>query len=110
FGLGSEEEGESMRVELGGLDPLDERGAARVELLVDRLPATTGLLEAEVRLRDGEAGGRAVERRLALPVRPAMTVIGIAPNFADDTVPENTRATFRMVAMSPDGSRVALDG
>src|SRR5690606_26663554 len=110
FGIEEDDEGETLRVDLGGLAPLDENGQGTAELFVDRLPATTGLTEALVTIRLREAGGRAVERRLTLPARPAMTVIGVAPAFEGDTVPENSQAGFRLIALPPDGARAALDG
>ncbi|MFC3074788.1 alpha-2-macroglobulin family protein [Shinella pollutisoli] len=109
FGLADEEEVEESRTALEGLDVLDDEGHASFEVTVTDLPATTQRLEAQVTLRMMEAGGRAVERSLTLPVRATGPMIGVKPEFKGD-LRENSLANFHVVAVSPDGAKEAMQG
>jgi len=60
----------------------DDKGRAKITVALDKLPQSSQPLEAQVTIRMAEAGGRAVERKLSLPVRPATTMIGIKPLFS----------------------------
>ena len=57
-----------------------------------------------------EAGGRAVERKLVLPVAPAAAMIGVKPLFGDKSVAEGDKAEFDVVFVAPDGKQLARDG
>src|SRR5437879_9933280 len=57
-----------------------------------------------------EAGGRAVERKLVLPVAPAAAMIGVKPLFGDKSVAEGDKAAFDVVFVAPDGKQLARDG
>ncbi len=107
FGLADEEGIEDMRVPLEGLSPLDDEGLATIDVSLTDLPSTTRLLNADVVLRLREGGGRAVERKLTLPVTPEGPMIGIKPEFEGDLA-ENTNAAFNLIALGPDGQRQAL--
>jgi len=107
FGLADEEGIEDMRVPLEGLSPLDDEGLASIDVSLTDLPSTTRLLNADVVLRLREGGGRAVERKLTLPVTPEGPMIGIKPEFEGDLA-ENTNAAFNLIALGPDGQRQAL--
>lgn len=109
FGLSDEEGIEDMRVPLEGLAALDDEGLATIDVSLTDLPSTTRLLNADVVLRLREGGGRAVERKLTLPVTPEGPVIGIKPEFEGDLA-ENTNAAFNLIALGPDGQRQALAG
>lgn len=109
FGLSDEEGIEDVQTTFEGLEPLDEDGKGAIEVTLDELPSTTRLLNAEVTLRLRESGGRAVERKLTLPVTPEGPVIGIKPEFEGE-VPENSNAAFNLIAAGPDGARTALSG
>jgi Large extracellular alpha-helical protein len=52
-----------------------------------------------------EAGGRAVERKLVLPVAPAAAMIGVKPLFGDRSVAEGDKAGFDVVFVAPMASR-----
>ncbi|RIK89023.1 MAG: hypothetical protein DCC69_00370 [Hyphomicrobiales bacterium] len=108
FGL-ADEEVEAVSVPLA-LDPTDEDGKATFEAAVDMLPATTRLHDGKVTVRMREGGGRAVERTAAFAIRPEGPVIGIRPDFSGDEVAENSTAGFRVIAASPQGERLALEG
>ena len=86
----------------------DDDGKATIEVTVEDLPATTRLLEAKAVVRMRESGGRAVERSTTLAIRPDTTLIGIRPDFSGDEVAENSTAGFRVIAVSPEGDRIAL--
>ena len=108
FGL-ADEEVEAASVPLA-LDPTDEDGKAAFEAGIDALPSTTRLYDGKVTVRMREGGGRAVERTTAFAIRPEGPVIGIKPDFAGDEVGENSIAGFRVLAATPQGERLALDG
>lgn len=109
FGLTDEEASETLRLPLDGLPDLDEDGKATVDVSVDEAPATTQLVTADIVIRMEEAGGRAVERKLTLPVKPEGARIGIKPEFAGD-LPENAMANFHLIGIDSDGQRLPLQG
>jgi uncharacterized protein YfaS (alpha-2-macroglobulin family) len=110
FGLADEEDDESNnRVTLDDLPVLDENGHAVIEVAAPELPATTRRLDAVVTLRMREGSGRAVERSLTLPVRPETDMIGIKPEFEGE-LPQDTLASFNVIAVSPDDDRKPMAG
>lgn len=109
FGLADEEASEDSRVPLEGLEPLDEDGKAVFAVDLGEVPATTQLLNATVTVRMREAGGRAVERALTLPVKPEGPMIGIKPEFSDDLA-ENSVGKFHVIAVDADGAKVSMPG
>ncbi|WP_242220133.1 alpha-2-macroglobulin family protein [Shinella zoogloeoides] len=109
FGLADEEAIEESRIPLDGLDVLDDEGKTTFDVTVNDLPSTTQRLEALVTLRMMEAGGRAVERNLTLPVKATGAMIGVKPEFGGD-LSENSVANFHVVAVDPDGKREAMQG
>jgi len=109
FGLADEEAIEENRVPLEDLDVLDDEGRTTFDVTVTDLPSTTQRLEALVTLRMNEAGGRAVERSLTLPVKAEGPMIGVKPEFSGD-LSENSVANFHVVAVNPDGKKEAMQG
>ncbi|MGA7488913.1 MAG: alpha-2-macroglobulin, partial [Xanthobacteraceae bacterium] len=109
FGL-ADEEVEATRQPLEGLPDTDENGKAHFAVTLDKQPATTRPLAAEVVVRMAEAGGRAVERKLTLPVIPAAPMIGVKPLFSGRSLGEGENATFDVVVASPDGASLAQTG
>ncbi|MBB4304609.1 hypothetical protein GGD81_003669 [Rhodobium orientis] len=83
-------------------------GTATVPVALSDLPSTTGLLKAAIATRVVDAGGRRVERRLELPVRPDGNRIGIKPMF-DGSVEEGGNAAFEIIVVAPDGTRIAAE-
>src|SRR4030081_161449 len=57
-----------------------------------------------------EAGGRAGERKLVLPVAPGAAMIGVKPLFGDRSVAEGDKAEFDVVFVAPDGKQLARGG
>ncbi|MBB3352933.1 hypothetical protein FHT70_002870 [Rhizobium sp. BK049] len=104
FGLADEETNEDSRLPIEGLPELDENGEASTDLTVGDLPATTQLLNATVYIRMQEAGGRAIERSLVLPVKNERASIGIKPEFSDE-LPENSIANFTVIGVDANGQK-----
>jgi uncharacterized protein YfaS (alpha-2-macroglobulin family) len=109
FGL-SDEEVETARQPLEGLPETDATGKASFPVTLDKQPVTTRPLEAQVIVRMAEPGGRAVERKLALPVIPAGPMIGVKPLFSGRSLGEGENATFDVVVASPEGTQIARSG
>jgi uncharacterized protein YfaS (alpha-2-macroglobulin family) len=109
FGL-TDEDVETVRQPLDNLPETDQNGKARLALTLEKQPATTRPLEAQVIIRMAEPGGRAVERKLTLPVIPGGPMIGIKPLFSGRSLGEGQTATFDVVLASPDGTSLAGNG
>ncbi len=108
FGL-ADEEVEAVTTPLA-LDPTDEDGHAAFEAATGTLPFTTRLHDGKVTVRMREGGGRAVERSASFAIRPEAPVIGIRPDFSGTEVAENATAGFRLIAVTPEGEREAIEG
>ena len=109
FGL-ADEDVETVRQPLDNLPDTDENGKARLALTLEKQPATTRPLEAQVIVRMAEPGGRAVERKLTLPVIPDGPMIGVKPLFSGRSLGEGENAAFDVVLASPDGTSLAGNG
>ncbi|MBY5780273.1 hypothetical protein HFN59_24670 [Rhizobium leguminosarum] len=109
FGLADEEASEDSRQPIDGLPELDENGEVSTDLTISELPATTQLLNATVYMRMQEAGGRAIERTLTIPVKNERASIGIKPEFSDD-LPENSIANFTVIGVNADGQKQEAKG
>ena len=57
-----------------------------------------------------ESGGRAVERKLTLPIAPDAAMIGIKPAFAGRSLADGANADFDVVMAEPDGKLLAQNG
>jgi uncharacterized protein YfaS (alpha-2-macroglobulin family) len=68
---------------------------------------TTRPLDAQIVVRMAEPGGRAVERKLSLPVLPSGPAIGVKPLFSGRSLGEGESANFDVVLASPEGISVA---
>ncbi|WP_061933311.1 alpha-2-macroglobulin family protein [Aureimonas sp. AU22] len=87
-------------------DPTAEDGTAAVALAPFEAPVTTKPLQASVQLRVTDAGGRPVERSQTRPLLGTKTRIGVRPLF-DGALGENSDGGFEIIAVGPDGSRIA---
>ncbi|MDQ1195133.1 alpha-2-macroglobulin family protein [Agrobacterium sp. SORGH_AS 787] len=108
FGLADEETEEENRTTLDNLPVLDENGKASFPVELGDLPSTTQFLSASITVRMREAGGRAVERSLTLPVKSDSNMIGIKPQFSGDLA-ENSIGRFHVIGVAPNGSRQAMN-
>src|SRR5262249_37813810 len=109
FGL-HDEKVEKGRQPLDGLPATDRNGKAKFALTIDKQPSATQPLEAQLTVRLAEPGGRAVERRLALPVTPAGAMIGVKPLFSGRSLGEGENASFDVVVVGPNGVAQARNG
>src|SRR5262249_24077437 len=102
FGIDDEEQEASERQTLEDLPETDAQGKAHFSVSLDKLPQSTHPLEADVTVRMAEPGGRAVERKLTLPVVPTTTMIGVKPLFSGKSLGEGENAGFDVVIVAPD--------
>ncbi|MDJ1633456.1 hypothetical protein A6U88_09010 [Agrobacterium sp. B131/95] len=105
----SDNKAESSQVPLEDLQALDEDGKTTFDVTINDTPSTTQLLNADITVRMQEAGGRAVERSLTLPVRADGPRIGIKPEF-DGDLGENSLGAFHVIAIDQNGQKQAMQG
>jgi len=110
FGVDDEQTTSNERTPLENLPEADANGVATFPVTLEKQPASTRPQEAQIFVRMVETGGRAVERKLVLPVAPATALIGIKPMFGDKNVAEGDKAEFDVVFVSPEGKTLARDG
>jgi uncharacterized protein YfaS (alpha-2-macroglobulin family) len=109
FGL-ADEEVATERKALEDLPQTDDKGKASFEVALDKVPATSRPLEAKVIVRLVEAGGRAVEKNIVLPVVPAGNMVGVKPLFSGRSLGEGENATFDVALVAPDGKMLTGQG
>jgi uncharacterized protein YfaS (alpha-2-macroglobulin family) len=102
FGL-SDEEVTTDRKPIEDMPDTDDKGRASFEVSLVKVPAATRPLEAQVIVRMAEAGGRAVERKITLPIVPTGNMIGVRPMFSGRSLGEGETASFDVVLAAPDG-------
>jgi uncharacterized protein YfaS (alpha-2-macroglobulin family) len=110
FGVADEETSSNERTPLENLPDADANGRATFNVSLPKPPSSTHPQEAQIFVRMVEAGGRAVERKIVLPVAPADNMIGVKPLFADRSVAEGDPANFDVVVVAPDGTSLARGG
>src|ERR1700738_750276 len=110
FGVADEETTSNERTPIENLPAADANGLATFPVSLAKPPSSTRPQEAQIFIRMAEAGGRAVERKLVLPVAPAAAMIGVKPLFGDKNVAEGDKAGFDVVFVAPDGKSLARDG
>ncbi|MCK1637301.1 alpha-2-macroglobulin family protein [Bradyrhizobium sp. 157] len=110
FGVADEETASNERTPIENLPEADANGVATFPVSLAKAPTSTQPQEAQIFIRMVETGGRAVERKLVLPVAPTAALIGIKPLFGDKSVAEGDKAEFDVVFVSPDGKQLARDG
>ena len=109
FGL-ADEEVSAARQPLEDLPATDGAGKAKFNVSLDKLPASTHPLEAKITVRMAEAGGRAVERTITLPVSPSGAMIGVKPQFSGRSLSDGATAAFDVIVVMPDGTAAARRG
>jgi uncharacterized protein YfaS (alpha-2-macroglobulin family) len=87
----------------------DASGRASIRFGAGTLPRTDRPLEIEAIVRLVEAGGRAVQRTLTIPVAAAGSQIGVKPLF-DARVREGEPAAFEVVVAATDDKPRAASG
>ena len=109
FGL-ADEEVETSRKPLADLPQTDDKGKASFEVALDKVPAASRPLEAKVIVRLAEAGGRAVERNITLPIMADASMIGVKPLFSGRSLGEGENANFDVALVAPDGRMIEAKG
>jgi alpha-2-macroglobulin len=110
FGVADEETTSNERTPIENLPEADANGVATFPVSLAKPPVSTRPQEAQIFIRMAETGGRAVERKLVLPVAPAAAMIGVKPLFGDKSVAEGDKADFEVIFAGPDGKTLARDG
>ncbi|HEY3892513.1 MAG TPA: alpha-2-macroglobulin, partial [Bradyrhizobium sp.] len=110
FGVADEETTSNERTPIENLPETDANGVATFPVSLAKPPTSTRPQEAQIFIRIAEAGGRAVERKMVLPVAPAAAMIGVKPLFGDKNVAEGDKAGFDVVFVAPDGKPLPRDG
>ena len=110
FGVADEETTSNERTPIENLPEADANGTATFPVSLAKPPSSTRPQEAQIFIRMAETGGRAVERKLVLPVAPASAMIGVKPLFGDKNVAEGDKAGFDVVFVAPDGKPLSRDG
>jgi uncharacterized protein YfaS (alpha-2-macroglobulin family) len=110
FGVADDEQASNERTPLEDLPETDAKGGATFAVTLPKPPASTRPQDAQIFVRMAEAGGRAVERKITLPIAPSAPMIGVKPLFADANVPEGDKVSFDVVMVAPDGTQIARSG
>ncbi|WP_076454397.1 MULTISPECIES: alpha-2-macroglobulin family protein [Acidiphilium] len=106
FGLQGEMfESPLSHVQLAATGP---HGNTRVPIDLTNPPDTTHAIAAKLSVSIDDPSGRAVTKAITLPVTPAAPLIGIRPDFADDTVGNKVAPGFEIAAVDPAGAAVAM--
>jgi uncharacterized protein YfaS (alpha-2-macroglobulin family) len=109
FGVDDEQTTSNERTPIESLPESDANGVATFPVGLAKPLTSTRPQEAQIFIRMAETGGRAVERKLVLPVAPTAAEIGVKPLFADKSVAEGDKASFDVVFAAPDGKTLARD-
>ncbi|MFN4935147.1 alpha-2-macroglobulin family protein [Bradyrhizobium sp.] len=110
FGVADEESASNERTPIEGLPETDDKGMATFPVSLAKPPSSSRPQEAQIFVRMAETGGRAVERKLVLPVAPKAAQIGIKPSSSGKSVGEGEKAEFDVVFVSPEGKTLARNG
>ncbi|MEI8277481.1 MAG: MG2 domain-containing protein, partial [Hyphomicrobiales bacterium] len=109
FGL-ADDEVTAMRQELTDLPQTDASGKATFPVALDDVPETSRPLEATITVSMAESGGRAVERKLTLPVMTDGHMIGVKPAFSSRSLADGANADFDVVVAAADGATLERKG
>jgi alpha-2-macroglobulin len=110
FGSADNEDEKAIEQPLEDLPSTDPAGKAKFDVTIAKTPETTRPLEAQLTLHMAEPGGRAIERKLTLPITPDAEMIGVKPLFAGASLGESANAAFDVVLVAPDGRALARNG
>ena len=106
----ADQDDESDTIPLADLPETDSAGKATFTATLPKVPASTRPLQAEIVVRMTEDGGRAVERKLTLPVTPSAPLIGVKPLFTGKSLGDSDTANFDVVMVAPDGKATSKSG
>ena len=100
----------AIRQELDDLPSTDAAGKATFPVKLDKVPASGRPLEAQITVNMAESGGRAVERKLTLPVTPDAAMLGVKPAFSGRSLADGANADFDVVMVGPEGKPLSKSG
>ncbi|MGC1572138.1 MAG: MG2 domain-containing protein, partial [Pseudolabrys sp.] len=100
----------AIRQELDDLPSTDAAGKAAFPVKLDKVPASGRPLEAQITVSMAESGGRAVERKLTLPVTPDAAMLGVKPAFSGRSLADGANADFDVVMVGPEGKPLSKSG
>ncbi len=106
FGLADETISDETRTV--NLAKTDAEGRTSVPVDPAHLPDVTEALAAEVTATIDDPAGRSVSAAETVPIRPAGPLIGIRPGFAGGAVDPGKSANFNVIAVDPEGGRIAM--
>ena len=109
FGL-ADDEVTAVRQDIEEMPATDATGKATFPVKLDKIPATSRPLDATITVSMAESGGRAVERKITLPVAPDAPMIGVKPAFSGRSLGDGANADFDVVVAAPDGKTLAQSG
>ena len=101
FGVADEETASNERTPIESLPETDANGVAAFPVSLAKPPTSTRPQEAQIFIRMAETGGRAVERKLVLPVAPPTAMIGVKPLFGDKERRGGRQGRFRRRVRRP---------
>ncbi len=110
FGVDDTDTSSNERTPIENLPESDDKGNATFPVSLAKAPTSTRPQQATFFIRMTEAGGRAVERKIALPIAPATNLIGVKPAFGGRNVAAGDKAEFDVMFASPEGKTLARDG
>jgi uncharacterized protein YfaS (alpha-2-macroglobulin family) len=99
-----DEKFESITKELDDLGSTDDEGRARLTVAIPEATVSRPL-QAKIDVAVAEAGGRAVERVVTVPILPAGPVIGAKKLFDPASLAAGGKADFAILSAQPDGTR-----
>ncbi len=109
FGL-ADDEVDPSRQSLDDLPSTDDSGNAKLTINLDKPPVSSHPFEAQIAVRMAEPGGRAVERKITLPVTPTANMIGVKPLFSGRSLADGASANFDVIVAAPNGTAIAQSG
>lgn len=86
----------------------DAKGNVALPLEVPELPDSTHPLKAKVTVEINDPAGRAVAANTSIEVANPGPLIGLKPLFAEDSVDPGQPASFEVIALDPEGKRIAM--
>ncbi|MEO9191294.1 MAG: MG2 domain-containing protein, partial [Acetobacteraceae bacterium] len=90
------------------LPETDAQGKTTLPIGLTHLPDATQALQAEVTATINDPAGRPVSATATVPVRPAGPLIGIRSSLPAGAVDPGQEAGFDIVAVDPQGGRIAM--
>jgi uncharacterized protein YfaS (alpha-2-macroglobulin family) len=109
FGL-FDDEVMAVRQDLDDLPNTDAFGKASFQVKLDTIPTTSRPLEAQIVVSLAESGGRAVERKLTIPIAADAPAIGVKPAFSGRSLTDGANADFDVVMVGTDGKSLTRTG